>query len=168
MAGGPGDRDPEAVTRFVDRFASALAEAGFPRMAARVFVTLLSTDSGRSTAAKLMETLQASAGAVSGAVRYLLHVDLIEREHEPGSRKDHYRIRDDVWLEATVRRDKMLAKWDATLREGISAVGVHTPAGARLSETRAFFSFVQKELPALLDRWHECRTTRADESAPTA
>jgi DNA-binding transcriptional regulator GbsR (MarR family) len=165
------------VARFVDRFATALTEAGFPRMAARVFVTLLSTDLGRSTAAELMETLQASAGAVSGAVRYLLQVDLIEREHEPGSRKDHYRIRDDVWLEATVRRDKMLAKWDATLGEGISAVGEQTAAGARLSETRAFFSFVQTELPALLDRWHECRTgvrreqaaatVAVDESAPT-
>src|SRR5512146_1000494 len=118
MAAGPGERDPAAVTRFVERFAAMLNEAGMPRMAARVFVTLLSTDSGQLTAPELMENLQASAGAVSGAVRYLLQVELIDREHEPGSRKDRYRVRDDVWHEATVRHDKRLSRWEDTVREG--------------------------------------------------
>ncbi|MCA1671828.1 MAG: MarR family transcriptional regulator, partial [Actinobacteria bacterium] len=42
MADGAGTgRDGEAVSRFVEWFALTLAEAGFPRMAARVFVGIL-------------------------------------------------------------------------------------------------------------------------------
>lgn len=157
MAAGLSEREPEAVMRFVERFAAMMTEAGVPRMAARVFVTLLCTDSGRLTASELMEHLQASSGAISGAVRYLLQMELIYREHDPGSRRDHYQVRDDVWHEMTVRRDKMLGRWEATLREGRVAVGEDTPAGARLGETLAFFCFMQQELPALLDRWREYR-----------
>jgi len=146
-------RDEEAVTGFVERFSAELTEAGFPRMAARVFVTVMSADSGRLTAPELMASLQASAAAISTAVRYLIQVQLLDREHEPGSRKDHYRVRDDVWHEATIRRDKMLLRWDTTLRDGVAALGTDTPAGARISETLEFFAFLQRELPALLDRW---------------
>jgi DNA-binding transcriptional regulator GbsR (MarR family) len=88
-------------------------------------------------------------------------VGLIDREHEPGSRRDHHRVRDDVWHEATVRRDRMLARWDTTLREGVVALGEDTPAGSRLNETLQFFAFLQKELPALLDRWHQYQAESA-------
>ena len=54
-AAGAPRRDPAAVARFVERFASVLVEAGIPRMPARVFSALLATDSGRLTAAELSE-----------------------------------------------------------------------------------------------------------------
>lgn len=150
-------RDAAAVSQFIERFAAVLAEAGFPRGAARVFVSLLCSDSGQLTAAELAETLRASAGGVSGAVRYLIQVNLASRERVPGSRREVYRVHEDVWHGALVRRDQMLTRWEASLREGLAAVGEDTPAGARLAETLAFFSFLQKELPALLDRWREYR-----------
>lgn len=155
--GEAGKRDQMAVARFLDRFAAVLTEAGMPRMPSRVFVQLLATDTGQLTAAELAEALKASAGAISGAVRYLIGVELVDREHTPGSRLDRYRVRADVWYAATVRKDAMLARWDPILRTGIAALGPHTPAGARLSETQAFFTFLQRELPKLLDRWNEQR-----------
>jgi DNA-binding transcriptional regulator GbsR (MarR family) len=150
--------DREGVTRFVERFAAALTDAGMPRMPARAFVALLVTDSGRLTAAELADQLHSSAGAISGAVRYLTQTQLVDRERVPGSRKDHYRVRDDVWHVATARRDDNLRRWTAALEDGIAAVGPHTPAGARLAETREFFAFLQKEMPALVERWQEYRS----------
>jgi hypothetical protein len=50
---------PPAVPRFVERFAALVSEAGVPRMPARVFVALLTADSGRLTAAQLAERLSA-------------------------------------------------------------------------------------------------------------
>jgi DNA-binding transcriptional regulator GbsR (MarR family) len=152
--------DREAVTRFVERFAAGLVDAGMPRMPARVFTTLLVTDSGRLTAAELAERLHSSAGAISGAVRYLTQTQLVDRERVPGSRKDHYRVRDDVWHVASVRRDDYLRRWTGALAEGIAAVGADTPAGARLAETQEFFAFLQKEMPALVERWQEYRSRR--------
>lgn len=146
-------RDQQEVQRFIERFAALLTDAGFPRMPARAFVALLATDSGRLTAAELGETLQVSPAAVSGAVRYLVQVNLVGREREPGSRRDHYRVFDDAWYEAAVRRDQMLTRWEASIREGLEALGGTTPAGARLNESLAFFEFVQEELPDLLQRW---------------
>jgi DNA-binding transcriptional regulator GbsR (MarR family) len=148
-------RDPEAVQRFIERFASVLVEAGVPRMPARVFVALLATDSGRLTAAELAEILRVSPAAVSGAVRYLTQVNLVSREREPGSRRDQYHVYDDAWYEAVVRRERMMDRWTASMREGVDVLGRDTPAGARLAESVDFFEFVQEELPDLLDRWRK-------------
>jgi DNA-binding transcriptional regulator GbsR (MarR family) len=143
----------EPVLRFIERFASVLVESGVPRMPARVFAALLASDSGRLTAAELAALLQVSPAAVSGAVRYLIQVGLIEREREPGSRRDVYRVHDDEWYEAIVRREPLLARWERAIAEGVEAVGADTAAGRRLADTAEFFRFLQRELPALLARW---------------
>jgi predicted transcriptional regulator len=161
-------RDPEGVSRFIERFAAMLVEAGFPRMPARVFVALLVSDSGGRTAAELAEMLQISTGGVSGAVRYLAQLNLISREREPGSRRDYYRVHDDAWYEAAVRRDQMLGRWAESVREGIATIGRDTPAGVRMAETLAFFEFLETEMPAMLTRWHEHRTTLRNPTAAGA
>jgi predicted transcriptional regulator len=150
-------RDDEAVARFVERFAVTLEQSGVPRMPARVFVTLLATDSGALTAAELAERLQVSPAAISGAVRYLIQVDLITRERDPGSRRDRYRVFDDAWYEATVRRERLLMRWEDNAREGVAALGPDTPAGARMVETVAFFEFLRREMAALQERWRQER-----------
>ena len=93
MVGGSGD---DAMFSYVERFASVLVAAGFPPMPARVFVALLVTESGRLTAAELAEVLRVSPAAVSGAVRYLTQLGLVHKERVPGSRRDYYRMPDDV------------------------------------------------------------------------
>jgi DNA-binding transcriptional regulator GbsR (MarR family) len=148
-------RDPVAVARFIERFASVLVEAGIPRMPARVFSALLATDSGRLTAAELSEQLKASAAAVSGGVRYLIGVGMVSREGEPGSRRHHYRVPDHVWDEVISGRDRLMARWSAVLREGVALVGPDTPAGARLADSVQYFEFVSAELPRVLARWQE-------------
>jgi DNA-binding transcriptional regulator GbsR (MarR family) len=148
----------EEVSRFVERFASVLVDAGMPRMPSRVFAQLLATDSGRLTAVELAERLQVSPAAISGAVRYLTQVSLVSREREPGSRKDVYLLHDDQWYEAIVRREPLLTRWERAVVDGIDAVGADTPAGARLRDTADFFQFLAAEMPALLTRWRQSRS----------
>lgn len=154
---GP-DREPR-VHRFVESFASALVEAGLPRMPALVFVTLLATDDVGLTADDLAAQLQVSRGAISGAVNYLSPLGLITRERQPGTRRDRYVLQDPTWFELVVRRERLLDRWITTTRDGIDAVGPTTPAGQRLSESLAFFEFLQREMPALISRWREQRVT---------
>ena len=148
----------DAAARFIERFASVLVESGVPRMPARVFAALLTIDSGRLTASELAELLQISPAAVSGAVRYLTQVSLISREREPGSRRDVYRLHDDEWYEAIVRREPLLQRWERAVLEGVDAVGADTPAGRRLRDTAGFFEFLQAEMPAMLERWRVQRS----------
>jgi DNA-binding transcriptional regulator GbsR (MarR family) len=166
-AGNRRQRDPAAVSRFIERFAAVMIEAGVPRMPARVFAALLSADSGRLTAAELSEQLQVSPAAISGAIRYLAQVDLAGREHEPGSRRDYYRVRDDLWYEASIHREQVLTRWADCAREGVEVLGEQTPAGRRMAETLDFFEFVQGELPALLKRWREHKTRAGYRQRPS-
>ena len=153
----PAADDP-AIARFVERFALTLLETGLPRMPARVFAALLTAPDGRLTAAELAERLQVSPAAISGAVRYLTQVRMVARERDPGGRRDHYRIYDDLWYEAMMHRDEMLARWDEDLLSGIEAVGgSDTEAGARLDEMRRFLAFVRGEVPQLMAKWRELR-----------
>ena len=132
-----------------------LTETGFPRMPARLFAALLASDSGTMTAPELAGLLRISPAAISGAVRYLAQVNLVSREHEPGSRRERYRVHSDVWYEAMARRDRVLSRCEQSLRDGMDLLGRNTGAGARMAETLAFFEFIQAELHSLLDRWRE-------------
>ena len=145
----------EEVSRFVERFAGVLAEGGVPRMPARAFAALLVSETGRLTAAELAEALQVSPAAVSGAVRYLAQVGLIERIREPGSRRDVYSLGTDPWYEAIYRREPLVGRWERALADGVAAVGADTPAGQRLHDSASFFAFLGDELPGLLARWRE-------------
>lgn len=151
----PGERGG-----FIERFAAALAASGFPRMPARVFAALLATDSGRLTAAELAAMLRVSPAAISGAVRYLVEINLAGREAAPGSRREYYRVHSEVWYEAIARKDAVLERCERVLREGTALIGGNTPAGARIGETLEFFEFMQRELPAMLKKWRARKAGR--------
>ena len=154
---GPATGPKDPLFGYIERFASVMVAAGIPPMPSRVFVALMVTDSGRLTAAELAEMLRISPAAVSGAVRYLIQLGLVHKERVPGSRRDYYRLPDDVWHDMLRLRDQVMTRWTALVREGIDLVGPDTPAGARLAEHAAFFEFVAKELPEVLTRWDEYR-----------
>jgi DNA-binding transcriptional regulator GbsR (MarR family) len=161
MAATPAARaaspDADATLRFVEDFALLLVDAGVPRMPARVFACVLADDAGALTAGDLAVRLQVSPAAISGAVRWLTQMHLLTRAREPGARRDHYRMRDDQWYEATVFKTAALRRFEDVLAEGVALVGADTPAGRRLEETQEFFAFFRAELPALLERFRATR-----------
>lgn len=149
-----------AVMGFIDQFAELLVQAGMPRMPSRVFVCLLVKDEGRMSAAELGEWLRISPAAISGAVRYLIQVDLVVRERPSGSRRDIYRVYDDAWYEVMTQRDQLLKRWAEALSSGVQILPVGSPGRARLEETLDFMEFLAAELPAMLERWREHRDQR--------
>ncbi|WP_326678208.1 GbsR/MarR family transcriptional regulator [Streptomyces sp. NBC_01237] len=156
---GQAERDAAAVSRFIERFAADMTEAGMQRMASRVFAALLADDDASMTSAELALALQISPAAVSGAVSYLTQVDMVSREREPGSRRDRYRLHDEIWYTTFASRDRVLTRWEDTLREGARTLGDDSPAGARMAETAAFFEFLQSEVAGMMDRWKAHRET---------
>lgn len=160
-ADGAADRrDPAAVRQFIERFTAILAQAGFPRTPARIFVALLTADSSSMTAAQLGELLQASPASVSGGARYLLQVGLITAEGEPGSRRQHYRMSVHVWQEIVGLRDRQFARWAAELEDGVQILGPASPAGVRMTETVRYFQFISGEMAGLLARWKQQESGR--------
>jgi DNA-binding MarR family transcriptional regulator len=150
----------EAVSQFVERFAGVLANSGVPTMSARVMGAMLVSPTGTMTAAELAESLQISQPAVSGAVRQLLQVSFISRERLPGSRKDHYRIREDVFAAILERRNLALSEWESTSRSGAALFGEDSPVGQRLTEAADFFAFIHADLDQLI------KVRRSEHSSP--
>ena len=139
---------------FVERFGSALADAGMARLPSRVFGALLIDEDGRMTAAEIAQRLAVSPAAVSGAVRYLGNMGLLRRERERGSRRDVFVVMEDAWHGAIVRKDQTYAPIQDALVEGIDAAGgAHTHAGSRLQLSNEFLTFVSKEMDGMLARW---------------
>jgi DNA-binding transcriptional regulator GbsR (MarR family) len=154
-------RDENAIARFIERMALVLTDAGMARMPSRVFTYLLATDEGKATAGQLADGLGVSPAAVSGAVRYLDQVGLVVRARDPGERRDHYEVADDLWYEVYGNRDKQFDQWAGVLMDGIAAVGPESPAGQRLDQTRRFIEFLREQMPLMMQKW------RAQEAALT-
>ncbi|MET7282834.1 MarR family transcriptional regulator [Kribbella sp. NPDC005582] len=143
----------EEISQYVERFAGVMASSGVPTMSARVMGRMLVSPNGTMTAAELAETLQISQPAVSGAVRQLIQMSFISRERMPGSRKDHYRIREDVFAAILERRNQALTEWAASSSYGAALFGPDTTVGRRLAEAADFFTFVHNDLEQTMKDW---------------
>jgi DNA-binding transcriptional ArsR family regulator len=158
--------DSDAVARFVERFAAVLVQAGITRMPARVFAALLVTESGSLTSAELVEQLQVSPAAVSGAVRYLSNFRLVSVERDPGSRRDRYRLLDDVWFQASASRDGALMSWETASREGAELFGYDSPVGQRFALSIEYFEFLRKEIAGVFARWEQYKSNSPPAAGP--
>ena len=132
-----------------------LSTHGLQRMTARVLAALLFTEQPRMTMGELADRLQASAGAISGAVKMLTSVGLVERVPVPASRRDHFKVRDDAWAVLYTNQNEVIAAMQKAADAGIAAIGSESLAGQRLTEMRDFYDFLLGEIPSLLERWHQ-------------
>ena len=150
--------------RSVEQLGAALTEAGLPSLPSRIFSALLMDADGRMTSAELTEVLGVSAASVSGAVKYLGHLQLIRREREPGSRRDVYVVDDDAWHGMMVRRDRLYAPLLRALDSALETRGPDDPAYRRIRLSAEFLRFVDAEMAELAERWSVHRATFEQES----
>jgi DNA-binding transcriptional regulator GbsR (MarR family) len=151
----PDDAE-EALLRVVEQIGLMLAESGLPRMPARVFAYVLADDADRYTARDLADGLRVSPAAISGAVRFLVQVGLLDKGREPGSRSDHYRVYDDdVWAAISLQRMPLLERWEQTVAEALEQLPGDSRGRRRLLETQAFYRFMGEEFSDLIERWRE-------------
>lgn len=138
-----------------ERLALVLTNHGLQRMTARVLSTLLFTEQPTMTPGELADRLQASSGAISGALRMLTSVGLAERVPVPGSRRDHYRLRDNAWAVLFTNQNVTIEAMQTAAEAGIAATDDDSLARHRLTQMRDFYAFLLAEIPTLLDRWYK-------------
>jgi DNA-binding transcriptional regulator GbsR (MarR family) len=138
-----------------EQLALVLSTHGMQRMTARVLAALLFTEQPTMTMGELADRLQASSGAISGAIKMLTPVGLVERVPAPGSRRDHYRLRDNAWAVQYTNQNEVTAAVIKAAEAGIATTEPGSLARQRLTQMRDFYNFLMEEIPALLDRWYE-------------
>ncbi|MFD0775678.1 GbsR/MarR family transcriptional regulator [Streptomonospora algeriensis] len=143
-----------------EQLALTLSEHGMQRMAARVMAAVIFTEQPTLTQGELAEELAVSTGAVSGAITMLTSVGLVERVPAAGSRRDHYRMRDDAWARLFSRQNEVLEAMVRMGRRGVEVTAEDGCARSRLEEMRDFYEFMLGEFPALIERWHRHREAK--------
>ncbi len=146
------------IDEFAEQTAATLAAAGFPRMAARVMMMLMTEESGSATAEELGERLGASAAAISGAVRYLQTLSIIRRLTVPGTRRHRYELPDHVWYATTGSQTPLYTHLIALAEKGADALPEHSKARDRTVEMADYFRFMREKLPLLLEEWQATRS----------
>lgn len=141
------------MTEAAERLALVLTSNGMQRMTARVMAALLFADQETVTAGELAEWLVISPGTVSTALKALSSSGLVERVPAPGSRREHFRFRDEAWVQLMSAQNQSLNAVFEAADRGIKESGEDSIAGRRLVNMRDFYAYVMAEMPAIIERW---------------
>ncbi|MCX6363231.1 MAG: MarR family transcriptional regulator [Actinobacteria bacterium] len=144
----------EEQRRLVEEFGLLYEQMGGTRMGGRVSGYLLMCDPPVQSLTRIAEALGVSKAAVSGAVRSLLQLGVVERVSEPGRRGDSYRA-------LPGQMDTMLGlnhvrTLHALLDRGLASVADRDQTHsnyALMSDLRRFSAFLETEIPGVIERW---------------
>lgn len=139
---------------FIEEAGITFEQTGLPRMAGRIFGWLLIADPPYQSNAELAFVLMASHGSISTMTRLLMQLAVIERFSLPGVRHGYFRLRPDA-LRHTIQhglRDEIRLFRELAER-GLGMLADRPPATRKqLVKMRDTYSFLEKELPGLLER----------------
>jgi len=149
--------DNQLITekQFIEDVGIAFDQTGLPRMAGRILGWLLISDPPYQSTVQICSALMASKGSISTVTRQLIQFGLIERFSLPGIRYDYFRIQSDAWhrmikrgLEDEVKMFRQIAE------QGLELLS-NKPLPNRkwLENMFHIYSFMEKELPHLVERW---------------
>jgi DNA-binding transcriptional regulator GbsR (MarR family) len=150
----------DAERNFIEEVGVLFESTGLPRMAGRLFGWLLIADPPYQSPSEIAEVLMASKGSVSATVRLLTQIGMIERYVIPGERHDHFRLREDALrrtvqhgLEEEIRMFRQLAERGLELMR-------HEPSPRRhwLEQMRDRYTFLEREFPAMMERYEQKKT----------
>lgn len=146
---------------FVEDFGLLFDRFGSPRMVGRVLGVLLLSDPPERTAEELADTLRASRGSISSSTRTLIGIGLIQRVSRPGERHDYFRVKPDAWNEIMRREMASVSTFREMAERGLAVLDSESPEAKRnLEEMRDFYTYWEREMPLVLERWEQDRSHR--------
>ncbi len=135
---------------------------GLPRMVGRVLGVLLISDPPELSAEELAEALQASRGSISSATRSLIGMGLVQRRTKRGERRDYFQMKPGAWEELMRRQLEELSTFRQMAERGLDIANSDSPEARRnLEEMREFYTYWEREMPDVLERWEEDKKKEA-------
>lgn len=138
--------DPSAQVRLADEVGALWDERGGTRTAGRVFGYLLFADAPATSARELRTALGASAGAVSGATRYLVSVDLVRAVPGPERRQQYYAVAPDPFTPDLDRARRQLGRWDEIAVRAAVHLGPEHHGARRARDVLAYVALLDEGL----------------------
>ncbi|WP_420077781.1 helix-turn-helix domain-containing protein [Streptomyces sp. JL3001] len=141
----PHGRDADSVAAYEETLTTVLMGSGLPKMTARVLTCLFTTDAGSLTASQLAAHLNVSPASISKAIAFLEGQSLVRRERDE-RRRDRYIVDDELFYQATLASARANDQLVATARQGVTVLGPHTPAAARLENIARFLDYISDSI----------------------
>lgn len=131
-----------------------LASYGMTPMAGRMWGWLLICEPAEQTAAEIAQALHASRGAISGTARLLANAGMIRRTTRRGDRREYFSAPPETFESFLRSAATIYRQFRLMAERGLEAIADRPPASrARLEEFRDVFAFVEREVPAIVDRF---------------
>lgn len=141
--------------QFAEEMAIAFERFGVPRGAGRLLGWLLICQPARQSTADLVAALGVTKGSVSSAVRLLESYGLLTRVVVPGDRSDHYEMLPHAF-ETAHNQLGTFQIFHELMSKGLAAVqDADGPRAERLRETVAFYAFLGREWPVMVQRFQQ-------------
>ncbi|MCP4806100.1 MAG: MarR family transcriptional regulator [Proteobacteria bacterium] len=132
-------------------------------MSGRILGWLLICDPAQQSAAQIGDVLSASKASISTNARLLVQAGLITRSAMPGKRGAHYQIREGCWSNVLEFKFAATTAFRKIAEDGLEAIGDASPERrARLEEVHSLYSFFERELPSMMERWRTERDAKKD------
>jgi DNA-binding MarR family transcriptional regulator len=157
----------DAEEQYVERVAGMLAGAGLPRMAGRIWGFLMICDPPEQTAGAIADALHASRGSISSMARLLETAGLIRRTTRRGDRREYLSMPPGSIVAILESRLPSTAAWRMLAEDGLHLLADRPPESrARLEEVRAVYAHMERELPAMIERFKAERADRGNGQNP--
>lgn len=148
------DAGNERLQHYLEKWGMVFAQLGATRMAGRIIGWLLICDPSHQSAKQIANATGASLASVSVATRTLTQAAIIERFGMPGERTVFFRLAPGTWMRLMRFRLVQISGMTALAEEGLRIrQGAGEATKSRLREIHSYCSFMDREMPALLERW---------------
>ncbi|HEY7524820.1 MAG TPA: MarR family transcriptional regulator [Candidatus Limnocylindrales bacterium] len=153
--------DEEAA--FVEAMGQFLGSSGMTPMAGRLWGYLLICDPPEQTAAQIAAELHASRGAISGTVRLLEAAGFVRRTRRRGDRREYFSAPPGTFMTFAANAGAIYRRLRLIIEQGLAALdGKPAPIRARLHEADIVIRYIERVIPAALERFvEEAADTRA-------
>lgn len=146
----------DARKDFVERLAVAHEADNLPRIAGRIFGTLLICEREMSLD-ELAKKLGASKGSASVNTRLLEQRGFVERISRPADRRDYYRIMPNLFERTMEQR---LARWyrfHEIVQYGLNELDLSPTVRERLMDFETAYEDVREAIESTLQKWRTRR-----------
>lgn len=142
----------------IEKIGIATEREGMQPAAARIIGLLHVSDKPELTFEEILSALKISKSAASNALNLLLQTGRIEYTTFSGDRKRYFRIKIANWREGFSKKMEDMTSFSQLLKEVLKERNPETVEfNKSLGELADFMTYVNNQLPGLLESWEKSR-----------
>jgi DNA-binding transcriptional regulator GbsR (MarR family) len=143
---------------FIEDIGMIFRDSGQPRMAGKIFGSLLICDPPYQSSNELIANTGGSKASISTMTRMLIQIGLIERTGIPGKKGIYYKLRDDSYAELFLRKVTFIKAFKSTLEKGMGLITAPDKERYnKLKELSDLYTFFEDKFPMLIEMWKKER-----------